>query len=133
MQKSQNPNTILIVDDNEVHRYALSRLLQSRNYGVLIAANGSQALEAVKQSPSMVLMDIHLPDTTGYKVLEELRSRPETASLPVILMSATEPAPQARNTAASLGVQSFLTLPVSPDDLWIVIEATLRRQQRRTT
>jgi CheY-like chemotaxis protein len=126
------PKTILIVDDNEVHRYALSRVLKARGVEVLLATNGAEAREIIKQDPDLVLMDIHLPDVMGYGLLQEFKKDPATAEIPVILMSATEPAPNARSTAMSLGVKSFLTLPVVADDLWVTIQAAIHRQQRQT-
>jgi len=127
-----SPKTILIVDDNEVHRYALSKVLKARGVEVLQAGNGAEARELIKQAPDLVLMDIHLPDVMGYGLLQEFRNNPATAGTPVILMSATEPAPNARSAATSLGVKSFLTLPVVADDLWVTIQGAIRRQQHQT-
>lgn len=119
---------LLLVDDNEANRYTLSRLLTNRGVQVAEASSGSQALQLAQQLPDLMLMDIHLPDMTAYEVLQRLRSQSTTANLPVILMSAVEPAPDARAMAEVLGVHSFLTLPVLSQDLWIVIQATLRKQ-----
>lgn len=119
---------LLVVDDNDANRYALSRLLISRGAKIMQASSGSQALEMAGDSPDLMVMDIHLPDMTAYDVLQKLRKEPATARLPVILMSAVEPAPHARSMAQALGVHSFLTLPVLSDDLWIVIQAALRKQ-----
>ncbi len=119
---------LLVVDDNDANRYALSRLLINRGAEIMQASSGSQALEMAGDSPDLMVMDIHLPDMTAYDVLQKLRKEPATASLPVILMSAVEPAPHARSMAQALGVHSFLTLPVLSDDLWIVIQAALRKQ-----
>jgi CheY-like chemotaxis protein len=122
---------ILVVDDNEVNRYSLARMIQARGAEVVQASSGQQAIEAITKEPDVALVDIHLPDMTGYELLESLRKNPKGQNLPLVLMSATEPAPHARSAAASLGVHSFLTLPVVPDDLWIVIEATIHKQKRR--
>jgi len=81
--------------------------------------------------PDLMLMDIHLPDMSAYDVLQRLRGEPKTANVAVILMSAVEPAPDARSMAEVLGVHSFLTLPVLSQDLWIVIQAALRRPMDR--
>jgi len=127
---NSSPIRLLVVDDNEANRYALARQLSTRGAKVEEAGDGKQALLLAETLPHAMLMDIHLPDMTAYKVLERLRGSPATANLPVILMSAVEPAPHARAMAENLGVHSFLTLPVLPDDLWIVIQAALHRQAR---
>jgi CheY-like chemotaxis protein len=123
--------SILIVDDNETNRYALSKVLKARGVEVRQAANGTEAREMMKNAPDLVLMDIHLPDIIGYGLLEEFRKSPKTADTPIILMSATEPAPNARSAAMSLGVRSFLTLPVVADDLWVTIQASIYRQKHQ--
>jgi len=125
------PTTIklLVVDDNDANRYALSRLLTHRGIEVTEADSGEKALQMAESQPHVMLMDIHLPDMTAYDVLALLRRKAETASLPVILMSAIEPTANARSMAQTLGVHSFLTLPVLLDDLWIVIQAALQRRQ----
>jgi CheY-like chemotaxis protein len=131
MRQPTTAKKILVVDDNEVNRYTLAKMIQARGAEVVQASCGKEAIEVMDAAPDVALVDIHLPDMTGYELLELLRKTPPGANLPLVLMSATEPAPHARSAAASLGVHSFLTLPVVPDDLWIVIEATLHRQKRQ--
>ena len=123
---------LLVVDDSETNRYALSRQLIKRGATVEEASNGAEALKLAETLPNAMLLDIHLPDMTAYHLLERLRESPATKSLPVILMSAVEPPPQARLRAENLGVHSFLTLPVLSDDLWIVVQATLQRRQHKS-
>jgi CheY-like chemotaxis protein len=121
------PVKVLVVDDNDANRYAVSRILRGRGVEVMEANTGNKASEMARNGPDIVLMDIHLPDMTAYDVLERLRSDKTTQIIPVILMSAVEPAPHARSMAQRLGVHSFLTLPVVADDLWIVIQAAMRK------
>lgn len=122
------PIRLLVVDDNDANRYALSRTLSKRGVEISEANTGYKALQMAHRLPDVILMDIHLPDMTAYDVLERLRAQGETRSLPVILMSAVEPAPNARSMAQALGVHSFLTLPVLSDDLWIVIQAAMQKR-----
>ena len=95
---------MLVVDDNETNRYAVSRILQKHGAEVVEASSGRLASELARTLPNLVLMDIHLPDMTAYDVLENMRGEPSTKNIPVILMSAVEPAPHARAMAQSLGV-----------------------------
>ena len=122
---------VLVVDDNDANRYAVGRILRGCGAEVIEANSGCSASELVRCAPDIVLMDIHLPDMTGYDVLERLRSDESAQKVPVILMSAVEPAFHARTMAQTLGVHSFLTLPVVADDLWVVIQAALRKQVDR--
>lgn len=124
----QNPPVkVLVVDDNETNRYAVSRILQKHGAEVLEAASGAKASELARTLPDLILMDIHLSDMTAYEVLEKFRTEASTKKIPVILMSAVEPAPHARSMAQALGVHSFLTVPVLSNDLWIVVQAAIRR------
>jgi two-component system alkaline phosphatase synthesis response regulator PhoP len=130
MTDSRLPSTVLVIDDNEVTRYTLTKTLASKGVSVLAAGTAQEGIEMASQNPDLVLLDIHLPDMSGYQALEFLRRNGDTAHLPVIFMSATEPAPSARSAAAALGVKSFLTLPVAPQDLWVVIEGTFHRSKQ---
>jgi CheY-like chemotaxis protein len=123
-----SPIRLLVVDDNDANRYAISRSLSKHGVEVSEASTGCKALQMAHRLPQVMLMDIHLPDMTAYEVLERLRAQEDTRTLPVILMSAVEPAPHARSMAQALGVHSFLTLPVLPDDLWIVIQAAVQKR-----
>jgi|1185.fasta_scaffold344818_1 CheY-like chemotaxis protein len=75
--------TFVVVDDNEVHAYALGRILESRAYRVLVADCGSEALLVAKQEkPNLILLDVNLPDTDGYHVCRELKSSPDSRKQP---------------------------------------------------
>jgi CheY-like chemotaxis protein len=133
MTDSSALTTILLIDDNEVNRYTLTKILATKGVSTIQARSGEEGVRMVESLPDLVLLDIHLPDMTGYEALERIRKNPKNASLPIILISATEPAPYARSAAASLGVRSFLTLPVVPEDLWIVVEAVFHRSKQQAS
>ncbi len=124
---------VLVVDDTDANRYAVSHILQTKGAEVLEATTGRQAIELSQRIPDLVLMDIHLPDMTAYDVLESMRNDGSTKNIPVVLMSAVEPAPHARSMAQALGVRSFLTVPVLSNDLWIVVQAAVRKPLDRST
>ena len=80
---------ILLVEDDEMNRDMLSRRLQRRDYGVVIAVDGEQAVEmAHSEAPDLILMDISLPKMDGYEATRLLRTTPETQSIPVIALTA---------------------------------------------
>jgi CheY-like chemotaxis protein len=87
--------------------------------------SGSVALEIAEQRrPDLVLLDLHLPDMGGEEVLERLRARPSTASVPVVILSAdATTAPQRRLLAA--GAHSYLTKPIAISKLLATIDSIL--------
>ena len=87
---------VLIVDDMDDARLLFRRILQSQgNYTLFEAANGQQAIElARKELPDLILLDLMMPDLDGFAVLDELKTDPETASLPVIVVTAKELTPE---------------------------------------
>jgi len=87
---------VLIVDDTDEARLLFRRILQSQgNYTLFEAANGRQAIElARKELPDLILLDLMMPDLDGFAVLDALKTDPETAPLPVIVVTAKELTPQ---------------------------------------
>ena len=124
---------ILLVDDNQTHQYSLGRHLEESGFEVLHAQSGSEALEiAASRCPDAVLLDINLPDMTGFDVCERLKSDPQTGSVPVIFHSATHDTQSARVQALDLGAVSFLSYPISIEHLISVLRgAFLRAGERR--
>ena len=81
--------TILVVDDDEDIRKVVSHNLEGEGYHVLTAAGGDKAMDIVKaEQPDLVILDIMMPVRDGYDVLAEIRASPETADLPVVLLTA---------------------------------------------
>lgn len=89
-QEAPLPNTVLVVEDDEVIRDTLSQLLQDQGYQVTAAQNGRDALEKLGAAPAprMVLMDLMMPIMNGWELLAALRSDERWAKLPVIILSA---------------------------------------------
>ncbi len=82
-------NKILIVEDEESLLKLESILLTSRGYEVVVASNGRQALEAVKNdNPDLVLLDIMLPELDGFEVCRQIKTNPDTEAIPVIMVTA---------------------------------------------
>lgn len=82
-------NDILIVDDEDSVRQLLRLMLRTMEVGVREAADGCEALDAIEMGkPSMVILDVMMPNMDGLTLLRKLRANPETASLPVLLFTA---------------------------------------------
>jgi len=119
---------ILLVEDNEISREILTRRLRRLGHEVLEAATGEEALRGAA-SAEIILMDMTLPGIDGWEAARELRARPETASIPLIALTAhTLPADRERALAA--GCDEFEPKPVELPNLLRKIETLLARQHR---
>ena len=125
-RQTMDRQTILLVDDNHTHQYSLGKHLEESGFVVLSAGTGAEALEiAASRRPDAVLLDINLPDTTGFEVCERLKSDPETESVPVIFHSATHDTQSARAKAMDLGAASFLSYPINVEHLITVLHGAV--------
>ena len=111
---------ILVADDELDVRSLILALLEDEGYRVVVAANGRAAIEAVeRRQPDLILMDIMMPLMDGREAVRRLRARPESATIPIVLMSAV--------TADALqpGVQAFVAKPFDLDHLLWTIDHLL--------
>jgi CheY-like chemotaxis protein len=82
-------SSILVVDDNEDSLRIIRTVLENNGYTVEVATSGSQALDKVQGTvPKLVLLDVMMPEMSGFEVLEKLRESPQTAQVPVIMLTA---------------------------------------------
>ena len=80
---------ILVVDDEPVVVKTLSKVIRRQGFDVVSAADGEEALKKVRSSnPDLVILDIQMPKLDGIEVLQRIKGSPETASLPVIMLTA---------------------------------------------
>jgi CheY-like chemotaxis protein len=118
---------ILIVEDNEMNRDMLSRRLVKRGYDVDIAVDGEQGLAMARSTPpALILMDMSLPGVDGWEATRQLKTMPETRSVPVIALTAHAMAGD-REKAIAAGCDDFDTKPVDLARLLAKIEALLGR------
>jgi signal transduction histidine kinase len=123
--------TVLNVDDNEARRYAKSRILKRGGYQVIESDTGAEALRVIKEfQPSLVLLDIKLPDTTGFAVCEAIKADPATAHIMVLQISAMYLSPEDRASGLERGADTYLTEPVEPAELLGAAKALLRLYER---
>ncbi len=87
---SQRPETrILLVDDDPVKRYTISKTLSRADFTVSEAESGREALRLVTSLPDLVILDVKLPDIDGFEVCRQIKSDPATAAIPVLHISTT--------------------------------------------
>lgn len=121
--------TILNVDDTNEHRYAVTRLLRKTGFTVIEAKNGREALEKASSfRPSLIILDVNLPDMLGFDVARRLRSSAQTRGIPIIHLSATYPAEAGKPESHESGADRFLE---HPSDLLELVEA-VRQELRRS-
>jgi len=119
--------TILNVDDYEPGRYARSRLLRSFGFEVREAKTGAEALSvAATEPPALVILDVNLPDISGFEVCRRLKEGATTATLPVLHMSATYTGALHKVLGLEGGADAYLTEPVEPPVLLATLNALLR-------
>lgn len=109
--------TIVVVDDDRDIRMILRANLEEEGYAVLEASGGREALEVIKGSdPDLVVLDIMMPEVDGYDVLQELRSTPDYADLPVVLLTARRQESDVWE-GWSAGADYYITKPFKMDEL----------------
>lgn len=119
--------TILIVDDEADIRELIADNLQAAGMETVEAGDGLEALRlARKGSPDLILLDLMLPGMDGYAVLRELREDPQTARIPLIMITAMG-AEEERIKGLSMGADDYVAKPFSPKEMVLRVQAVLRR------
>lgn len=121
--------TILAVDDVPLNVLLVEKMLSRHGYAVKKASVGIQALQMIEaEIPSLVLLDLMMPNVDGYEVLERLRSKPETKELPVIILSALN-SDSDISKGMSMGANDFITKPIIMDRLIKSIRKQLKQDE----
>ncbi|RKG97115.1 response regulator [Corallococcus sp. CA053C] len=119
--------TVLNVNDDDANRYLVNRILEMSGYHVLEAATGMAALlMAEKHRPDVIVLDVKLPDISGYEVCARLRSNASTASIAVMHTSATFVTPDKKVQGLEGGADAYLTQPYEPSELIATVRSLLR-------
>src|SRR5947199_203686 len=120
---------VLLVDDEDSLRKVMKELLEREGYEVAEARDGVQALDQVdRMGPDIIVLDLNLPGLDGYGVLSHLRSRPATAGIPVIVLTAKGDEDN-EVRVFELGADDFLTKPFRARALSARLEAVLGRRR----
>lgn len=116
---------VLVVDDSADVRLVCRVNLEYHGFEVFDAENGDEALElARRERPDLVLLDVMLPDVDGWQILSTLKSHSETASIPVVMLTArTREADQIRGWRS--GASDYIIKPFNPEALIPTVRAAL--------
>jgi DNA-binding response OmpR family regulator len=121
--------TILVVDDEADTVGLLELTLQTAGYQVQTATGGKEALRKIREETfDLVLLDIMMPDLSGYDVLQKLKN--EAIQAPPVVFLTAKSRPEDRQTGRSLGAAGFLVKPTTRGDLLDIVTAVLNRSPK---
>ena len=119
----------LIADDDATMRLLLQQSLEQRDFRVIVAENGAQAIEAfITLNPDIVLLDVEMPDMDGFSVCRKLRSLPNGVYTPVVMVTGRDDIDSV-NYAYEVGATDFVSKPINWTILGLRMRYVLRSAQ----
>ncbi|MFD7701085.1 SpoIIE family protein phosphatase [Streptomyces caelestis] len=134
LDTENRPAHILVVDDIPTNRYVLATTLRRAGHEVTEAEDGTRALELLDgpgPPPELAVVDVRLPDMSGFEVCERIKGNPATAAVPVINISASAITVDDRAQGLYRGADAYLVEPIAPDELLATVTANLRYARAR--
>ncbi|MEW6349964.1 MAG: sigma 54-interacting transcriptional regulator [Thermodesulfobacteriota bacterium] len=122
------PKRILVVDDDPRNRNLLKGMLESLNLESVLAHNGLDALEKVKDGVDLVLLDVLMPDMDGFEVVRRIRADPEISDIPVVMVTILE-SKEHKLQAVEAGANDFISKPVDRLELRVRLKSLLRMKE----
>jgi sigma-B regulation protein RsbU (phosphoserine phosphatase) len=114
---NENNFTVLVVDDTPTNVLILKKTLLNSGYNVISAENGIIGREmALKEKPDLILLDIMMPEEDGFETLQKLKNTPDTASIPVIFLTALSDV-ESKVKGFELGAVDYITKPFHPQEI----------------
>jgi CheY-like chemotaxis protein len=124
-------HTILYVEDNDDNVYMLKSRLERKGFSVIVARDGAEGIAmAVDQKPALILMDLSLPVIDGWEATRQLKARPDTRHIPIIVITAHAMEGD-RESALTTGCDDFDTKPVQFPRLLGKIQSLLPTEAER--
>ncbi|HET6857953.1 MAG TPA: fused response regulator/phosphatase [Streptomyces sp.] len=129
--------TVLVVDDVDANRYAMGAVLRRAGHLVVPSACAGDALAELDLRlragtlPDAALVDVGLPDMSGYELCRRMKQQPGIAAMPVVHFSAAAITPHDRSRGLDAGAEAYLTVPVEPEEMQAVVRAALRGARTR--
>lgn len=117
---------ILLVDDNDELRRSLKQILENEGYQVQDAANGTEAIRIAGDSlPDMIISDILMPGTDGFRLCHTVKNDRKLRKIPFIIYTAVYTDPQDEKLAMALGASRFIVKPLAPEQFLEILKAVI--------
>jgi CheY-like chemotaxis protein len=124
--------TVLIVDDYPASRYALGRMVRRLGHRVVEVSCGQEMLAALEQQAfDLLILDVHLPDASGFDLCRDLKGDPAHADLPVIIVSATYASADHEEQTVAAGADVYLEHPIMDEQLAAHVRRLLASRPER--
>ena len=115
-RKNEAPTVLVIEDDLDIQNF-ISRVLELEGYRVMKADNGETGMEIIKGNRvALVLLDLRLPGSDGWSILQEIKGNPQISHVPVVVLTAIAESVQQRRTLR-MGAAQYLIKPLSAHNL----------------
>jgi DNA-binding response OmpR family regulator len=129
MPKKFKDKTVLIIEDDADIRNFARRVLELEGYQVLQCETGDEGLRLARENKvNLALLDLRLPDGSGWVILEQIKRDPEISAMPVIVFTASYGVTQ-HDQAIAMGAADYLVKPQSANDLKKAVTRVLKRQR----
>jgi DNA-binding response OmpR family regulator len=128
-QATNQPRSVLIIDDDRDHAQTLAWSLQSQGFETMTATAGKRGLAlANAERPDAILLDLELPDVDGLEICQQLVDGVATAGIPVVIVSGQDRADVVRR-ARTAGCDFYLRKPYDPNVVLMVVEQAIARSR----
>jgi signal transduction histidine kinase len=117
---------ILVVDDREQNRYVLCRVLRQANYECIEATGGAEALGLARTLPDVIILDVNLPDMSGFDVCRRIKGDPAISQISVLQISASMVSSENKARALEAGADGYLIHPIDGTVLVATVRSLLR-------
>lgn len=128
--KKSSKRTILVIDDNEIDRKIVAKLLDHGEYNLLFADNGEAGLKSARQQrPDLILLDCVMPGISGTEVCQTIKKDKDLKSIPVIFLTGMD-SPTCVINCYDIGAEHYLNKPINAKELSAQIDLTFKELDR---
>ena len=118
--------SVMVIDDTLANRWVLTRILEEDGYRIVEGETAADAVRLVAERPDLIVLDVRLPDGSGFDLARSFKADPRTSDIPVLLISASFTSPSERAKGLDAGADGYLTHPVESPVLLATVRALLR-------
>ncbi|MFH1415875.1 MAG: response regulator [Elusimicrobiota bacterium] len=113
---SKKKKKILVIEDNPFNREITELTLQEAGFEVILAEDGEEGLEKLKENPDLVVLDMQLPRVSGWDIIQKMRQDKKYCDLPVVALTAHAMVGD-REKALDMGCSAYISKPCLPEDI----------------